>query len=48
LYAPRIDGDFFTDEFEELIKEAPKKPTMVGFDQDEGSVLSKHKKVARN
>lgn len=41
IYNPRIDGDFFPDSYEELIKKSPKKPTMVGFAQDEGSILSK-------
>uniref|UniRef100_F1KZX8 Carboxylic ester hydrolase n=1 Tax=Ascaris suum TaxID=6253 RepID=F1KZX8_ASCSU len=35
-YGPRIDGDFFPKDFEELIKEAPPKPTIVGTAEKEG------------
>uniref|UniRef100_A0A915CN30 Carboxylic ester hydrolase n=1 Tax=Ditylenchus dipsaci TaxID=166011 RepID=A0A915CN30_9BILA len=40
VYNPRPDGDFFDAPFEQLTKESPKKPTIIGFTTDEGMFLT--------
>jgi carboxylesterase type B len=35
-FQPRLDADFFTNDLPQLIKEAPKKPTMTGLALEEG------------
>lgn len=39
-YTPRIDGDFFPKEFEDLVKEAPKKPTIIGLVEKEAAFFT--------
>ncbi|KAE9552805.1 hypothetical protein FO519_003992 [Halicephalobus sp. NKZ332] len=39
-FHPRIDGDFFPADFPELIKTAPKKPTMMGFTDQEAAYFT--------
>ena len=40
-FHPRIDGEFFPADFPELIKAAPKKPTMMGFTDQEAGYFGK-------
>lgn len=41
VYNPRVDGDFFDADPLQLVSEAAKKPTMIGFNSHEGMFLSK-------
>ena len=38
-FQPRLDADFFTNDLPELVKEAPKKPTMSGLALEEGLIF---------
>uniref|UniRef100_A0A914DCX3 Carboxylesterase type B domain-containing protein n=1 Tax=Acrobeloides nanus TaxID=290746 RepID=A0A914DCX3_9BILA len=39
-YEPRVDGDFFPEDYLELIKNAPKKPAMIGFTEVESAIFT--------
>lgn len=39
-FQPRIDGEFFDKDFEQMLSEAPKKPTIQGFTSQEGMLSS--------
>lgn len=41
LFQPRLDADFFPKDYPDLIKESPKKPTMLGLTAEEGGFFSK-------
>ena len=40
-WAPRIDGDLFPSDYEELTKNAPRKPTYMGVVEEECYMWSK-------
>lgn len=40
-FGPRFDGDFFPKHVKELLKEAPKKPTLIGVTQEEALMMGK-------
>ncbi|KAH7709565.1 CRE-GES-1 protein [Aphelenchoides avenae] len=39
-FGPRFDGDFFPKHVKELLKEAPKKPTLIGVTQEEALMMA--------
>lgn len=40
-YNPRFDGDFFEEDHEVALAEAPQLPTLLGFNKHEGIFMSK-------
>uniref|UniRef100_A0A914CFM5 Carboxylic ester hydrolase n=1 Tax=Acrobeloides nanus TaxID=290746 RepID=A0A914CFM5_9BILA len=39
-FQPRVDGDFFPEDYIELIKKAPQKPAMIGFTDAESALFT--------
>jgi hypothetical protein len=40
-FSTRIDGDFFVSDYPELLRGAPKKPTLIGVSESEALLFSK-------
>jgi hypothetical protein len=39
-FGPRVDGDFFPSDLSQLLREAPRKPTIIGFADTEAGFFS--------